>query len=117
MAATPGWDFMPAPISDTLPISSSVATRLNRSPCIGSSVLRVISSSVRGTVNEMSASAPSDTGSFCTIMSTLTFASASAPKIAPGHAGAVGDAEQGDARLLPGVRDGGDERSFHGFVL
>jgi len=38
----------------------------------------------------MSASAPSVTGSFWTIMSTLTFASASAPKIRPATPGRSG---------------------------
>ena len=40
-----------------------------------------------GTVNDMSAGAPSDSGSFWMIMSTLTFASASAVKIPPAMPG------------------------------
>ena len=43
--------------------------------------------SVRGTVKDMSAIAPSETGSFWMIMSTFTFASASAVKMRPAMPG------------------------------
>ena len=79
----------------------------------GSSASRATRTSARGTVNDMSAAAPSDSGSFWMIMSTLTLASASAVKMRPGDAGMVGHAEQRDARLVGGVRHGGDQGAFH----
>ena len=57
------------------------------SPTTGSSASRAVRTSARGTVNDMSACAPSDTGSFWMIMSTLTFASASAVKMRPAMPG------------------------------
>ena len=49
---------------------------------------------------EVGAAASSETGSFWMIMSTLTFASASAVKMRPATPGLVADAEQRDAGLV-----------------
>ena len=88
LAATPGCDFIPAPTTDTFPISGSSATARMPWPSIsGSSASRAARRSERGTVNDMSADEPSDTGSFWMIMSTLTFASASALKMRPATPG------------------------------
>ena len=82
-AATPGCDFIPAPTIETLPIVSSATTSsMPTSATSGSSAARAVRRSSRGTVNEISARAPSPTGSFWMIMSTLTFASASARRCA-----------------------------------
>ena len=118
LAATPGWVFIPAPTIETLPIvSSAVISSMPTSAMSGSSAARAVRRSSRGTVNDTSARVPSPTGSFWMIMSTLTFASASALKIAPGDARVVGHAEQRDARLAGRVGDGGDEGLLHGDVL
>ena len=55
-----------------------------------SSVARVTGRSERGTVKDMSADAPSETGSFWMIMSTFTLASASVEKIWPATPGRSG---------------------------
>ena len=87
-AATPGWLFIPAPTTDTFPISGSSATaRMPWPATTGSSAARASRRSARGTVNDMSAEAPSETGSFWMIMSTLTLAAASAVKIRPATPG------------------------------
>ena len=81
---------MPAPTIETLPICSWVAISAKASPLSGSSAARATRRSSRGTVKEISARPPAATGSFWTIMSTLTFASASASKMraaAPGVSG------------------------------
>ena len=86
---------MPAPTTETLPISgSSEIERMPTSAMIGSSAARASRRSVRGTVNDMCASAPSSSGSSWMIMSTLMFASASAVKMRPDDARMVRDAEQ-----------------------
>ena len=79
----------------------------------GSSAARASRRSVRGTVNDMCASAPSSSGSSWMIMSTLMFASASAVKMRPDDARMVGHAEQREARLVARMRDGGDQGAFH----
>jgi hypothetical protein len=56
----------------------------------GSSESSAASRSARGTVNDMSAWAPSDSGSFWMIMSTFTFASASAVSTRPAMPGLSG---------------------------
>jgi len=65
----------------------------------------------------MSAPASPETGSFWMIMSMLTFATASAVAVRPAMPGRVGDPLERDARLLGGVRDGSDERLFHGLLF
>ena len=91
LAATPGCDFIPAPTTETFPIVGSSATRkMPTSETTGSSALRAVGRSARGTVKDMSAEAPSDSGSFWMIMSTLTFASASAVKMRPATPGLSG---------------------------
>ena len=91
LAATPGWLFIPAPTSDTLPICSSVCDRAEAELRLERlERLAAASRSSRGTVNDMSAScALADAGSFWMIMSTFTFASASAASTAAGDAGPV----------------------------
>src|SRR5262249_13619817 len=70
-AATPGWVFMPAPTSETRPISASwVTPAASRSSTIVSMTFRARVRSSRGTVNEMSVWPALET--FCTIMSTFT---------------------------------------------
>ena len=116
LAATPGWLRMPAPTIETLPICSSVRIALadvERLERLDARVLQVVAGDREREVGACS----SGTGSFWMIMSTLTFASASAPKIAPGDAGLVADAGEGHARLLGGVGDGCDQGSFHRLVL
>src|SRR5919112_2633173 len=55
-AATPGWDFIPAPTTDTFPIAGSSATEwMPTSETSGSSAARAVRRSERGTVNDMSA--------------------------------------------------------------
>src|SRR5215204_2400361 len=88
LAATPGWDFMPAPTTETLPIAGSSATAaMPTSATTGSSAARAVRRSERGTVKDMSAAEPSVSGSFWMIMSTLTLASASAVKMRPAMPG------------------------------
>ena len=65
----------------------------------------------------MSARAPSETGSFWMIMSMFTLRLGEHGRDAARDARGVRDALEGDARLLGGVRDGGDERLFHGLFL
>ena len=89
-AATPGCVFMPAPMIETLPISSSVAIRRPCSEARPSSARRASCRSVRGTVKDMSAPASLETGSFWMIMSTLMFASASSVAIWPATPGVSG---------------------------
>ncbi len=70
-AATPGWLFIPAPISDTFAMSGSRSTRL--APISVDSASRMgsaIGRSVFGSVNVIVAAPSCET--FCTIMSTLT---------------------------------------------
>src|SRR4051794_35848337 len=87
LAATPGCVFIPAPTIETLPIASSLSTSPRPSAW---SVIVAVCRSSRGTVNDISAREPSDFGSFCTIMSTLTLASASALAIRPATPGVSG---------------------------
>ena len=91
LAATPGWLFIPAPTTDTFPIRSSdwMAPKPS-SASSGSSASRAAPRSSRGTVNDMSARWPSDSGSFWMIMSTFTFASASAVSTRPAMPGRSG---------------------------
>src|SRR5581483_406730 len=79
VAATPGWVFMPAPISDTraMPLSSSNPVA-PRSPTSPSMTFPAFFRSSFGSVNEMSVMPLLLT--FCTIMSTFTVSSASARK-------------------------------------
>ena len=78
---------------------------------------RAARTSSRGTVNDMSARAPSDSGSFWMIMSMLTFASASAVVMRPATPGVSGTPSERHAGLAGRVGDGGDERLFHGLLL
>ena len=87
------------------------------SPVSASSERRAMSRSDFGTVKEISALRSVDTGSFWTIMSTFTSASASAPKMRAGDTGPVRHARERDAGVLGRMRHGCDERSFHGLVL
>ena len=76
-AATPGFDRIPAPTSETRPIPGSLLTPLASVSFTTFSITDIarVSSSF-GTVNEMSVWPAEDT--FCTIMSTLTSSSARA---------------------------------------
>ena len=85
-AATPGWLRMPAPTIETLPICSSVCTSAE-TPSRPRMTSTAVSRSSRSSVKERSASWSSVTGSFWMIMSTLTLASASAPKMRPATPG------------------------------
>ena len=78
-AATPGWDRMPAPTSDTLPTSGSAVHP--SAPISAAMRPRVSSERARsslGSVNVWSVRPSSET--FCTIMSTLMDSAASDPK-------------------------------------
>ncbi len=79
VAATPGWVFMPAPMSDTraMPLSSSNPVA-PRSPTSPSMTFPAFFRSSFGSVKEMSVIPLLLT--FCTIMSTLTDSSARARK-------------------------------------
>ena len=90
LAATPGCERMPAPTIETLPISSWAVRSTKASPCSGSSATRATRRSSRGIVKEISARPPAETGSFWTIMSTFTFACASASKMRAAAPGASG---------------------------
>jgi hypothetical protein len=77
VAATPGFDFIPAPIRLTRAMSSSVDTSAAPISSVSDAATAIdASKSLRGTVKEMSVTPWSDV--FCTIMSTLTSRSASA---------------------------------------
>ena len=69
---------------------SSVSTWIPSSLAIGSSARRAVSTSSLGTVNDSSAFAPADRGSFWMIMSMLTLASASAVVTRPAMPGESG---------------------------
>src|SRR6476646_6591833 len=81
LAATPGWLRIPAPTTETLPTRSSVCSvsEISSPPSASAAACR----SSASTVNERSALSSVETGSFWMIMSTFTFASASAPKTRP----------------------------------
>ena len=65
VCATPGWLFIPAPTTDTLPMRSSVWTSPKPSaPFWADSASRAAATSSRGTVKDMSARCPSVWGSF-----------------------------------------------------
>jgi len=75
-AATPGWLFIPAPISEIFAIASSGSQRRAPiSPQTRSRIGRAVGTSVFGSVKEIAASPSCD--AFCTIMSMLTPARAS----------------------------------------
>ena len=88
-AATPGWLFMPAPMSETFATSGSYA--MPTAPISPFSCARIGSAAARsvfGSVNEMSVVPCAET--FWTIMSMFTPASASARKTraaTPGRSG------------------------------
>ena len=118
LAATPGWLFIPAPTSETFPIRASVAiSPMPSSATSGSSASRARVEVVARHGERHVGAAPVGSGSFWMIMSTFTFASASAVSTRPGDAGLVGQAGEGDAGLVGGVGDGCDEGAFHGLLL
>ena len=116
LAAMPGCVFMPAPTSETRPMSlvgavtRSPRCRRRSSPCTTPHASR----SARGTVNEMSVWPAVET--FCTIMSTLTPASASVAEHRGRDAGPVGHLLDRDLGLRGVVRDAGDDRLLHRFI-
>ncbi len=70
-ALTPGWDRIPAPISEILPILSSKTSESKpTSSCTPRSAVIAVWPSCLGSVNEMSAW-PVDRDVLCTIMSML----------------------------------------------
>ena len=76
-AATPGFVRIPAPTNDTRPMAASkLLPPASMSTTTLSTISLVRANSSRGTVNEMSVWSSVET--FCSIMSTLTLASASA---------------------------------------
>ena len=101
-AETPGCERMPAPIRETLPIWSSYCS--DSKPTASLSLLerghRGLAPSVLGSVKEMSVRPVAAAETFCTIMSMLISASASARKIGSGLARLVGDADDGDLASL-----------------
>ena len=83
VAVMPGEERMPAPTMETLPTLSSYCRRSK--PISSLSRARAVMAvwpSARGSVNEMSVSAVAAAETFCTIMSMLIWASASARKMA-----------------------------------
>src|SRR5215204_1724673 len=81
-AVTPGWDRMPTPTTETLPIRSSYSTSLKPiSSLRPSSVAMAARPSVLGKVKEMSVREVADADTFCTIMSMLISVAATASKI------------------------------------
>src|SRR5262249_59172046 len=88
-AATPGFVRIPAPTNDTRPISASkLAPPASISTTILSTISIVRANSSLGIVNEISVWPAVDT--FCSIMSTLRFASASARNPFPAIPGRPG---------------------------
>ena len=73
--------------------------------------------SVLGSVKEMSVRAVAATDTFCTIMSMLISASATARKMRRGLARLVRHGDHGDLGLAAVVRDAGDDRLLHLQVL
>jgi hypothetical protein len=90
VAVTPGWDFMPAPTSETLPMCSSDSSCSKPTcACVLASAAIASGRSLLGSVKEMSVrSVAPDT--FCTIMSMLTSASATARKMLAASPGLSG---------------------------
>ena len=120
-AATPGWRLMPAPTTDTFPIVGSSATAddadARRRP--GRARARAVAQvGARDREGHVGATRPRDSGSFWMIMSTLTFGvgerGEDAARRCPGWSGTPSERH---ARLVGGVGDGGDQRSFHGLFL
>ena len=117
-AATPGCDFIPAPTTDTFPIVGSSATlKMPTSETTGSSALRAIGRSARGTVKLMSADAPSRLRLVLDDHVDVDVRVGERGEDAARDARAVRDAEERHARLVGGVGDGGDQWSFHGLFL
>ena len=81
-AETPGCERMPAPISETLAISSSNSTRSNAIDGLSDSIVLTANSlSVFGHVKVISVEAEAAVVTFCTIMSMFICADAIASKI------------------------------------
>src|SRR3954447_5968399 len=81
-AVIPGCERMPAPISETLPIWSSYSSEsYPTSSLIRDSAVIALCPSSRGSVNEISVRFVEAAETFCTTMSRLTCASASASKM------------------------------------
>ena len=113
-AETPGCDFMPAPISESLPMVSSYCS--DAKPMSGWCSVRAdmpAAPSVAGSVKEMSVRPVAATDTFCTIMSMLTPAAATTSKMRAALPGTSGHADDGDLGLAAVVRDAGDDRLFH----
>ena len=116
-AATPGWDFIPAPTIDTLPIASSVSTsipssvgdRLQRGARRRGVLLRnrerQLGQRARGARVVLDDHVDVDVGV------------GQRRRDAPRDAGRVGQADQRHARLAARVGDGGDEGVLHVLVL
>ena len=81
-ADTPGCDFMPAPIRDSLPMVSSYCSDVK--PMSGWCSVRAVvaaAPSLAGSVNEMSVRPVAAAETFCTIMSRFTPAAATTSKM------------------------------------
>ena len=81
VAVTPGWLRMPAPTSETLPMWSSYSTLVNPiSSCSEASFCTAVDPASREQVKVMSVLPSSTLEMFCSTMSMLTSASATARK-------------------------------------
>jgi predicted amino acid-binding ACT domain protein len=97
-AATPGWLFIPAPISETFPMSGShVKPAASTSAATSPRIRSAFGTSSFGSVNELSVCPSAET--FCTIMSTFTPASASGRKTRAAIPG-----RSGTPRIVPEAR-------------
>jgi hypothetical protein len=90
VAVTPGWLFMPAPTRDTLPMCSSDSSASKPMLACSSASRRIaVCRSEMGSVKEMSVRSVAPE-TFCTIMSMLTSASATARNRAAASPGLSG---------------------------
>ncbi len=90
VAVTPGWLFMPAPTSETLPMCSSDSSASKpTTACVLDNADMAVTRSLLGSVKEMSVRSVAPE-TFCTIMSMLTSASATARKIMAASPGLSG---------------------------
>ena len=119
LAATPGWLLIPAPTSETFPMSvvgldrAEAELRLERLERLARG-RQVVARDRERHVRQLR---PRTAGSFWMIMSTLTFASASAVSTRPAMPGWSGSPVRVMRASDGGVGHGGDERSFHGLLL
>ena len=116
-AATPGWDFIPAPMTDTLPIDSSVWISRPSSSASGASATRASAQvGARHGERHVRDGALGD-GLVLDDHVDVHVRDGERGRDPAGDAGRVGHALDRDPGLLGRMRDGGDERLFHGLLF